>query len=641
MIPVLDQILDAFHARRDTLLLDGQNLTELPPQIGMLTELEVLSLSGNQLTRLPVEIGNMSNLVELALDENRLTWLTPAIGRLASLQILLLSSNKLRSLPAALGDLASLQKLNLDQNQLRRLPPEIAKLTRLRRLNIQNNRLTELPAEFAQLESLRDFDWEKLKSGRLPPRNVRNFIADGNPWIYPPPEIMKKQVHEIRDYLKTNPPDRSQIAPYVVLVDDNSLHDENHRRFFDKVETFFDCQSAIAACKKIIDEFLAARAVTHGSGTAQELLHSYRQFGEEPFIVTRDAACVFSGSEYAQQRCRELAEAITLDPASLDNPLLNGNGMNQARWGSPPSPDSQSNAAEPWTPPVCPLPPPLPRITFTRMLKGAPYGFSFESRIDVPARTEPHIEARLRKEFPECKWQDHAENWDKVRIQGISTNAPLHLDIWIGRNESPGPFHLTVAIATKNQSEAEQVHQEVIRRLTWALIGWSSYPLPHFKPRTAAVIDKEAIVELPPLLEGPHIIIAAFQADILITRTFVEALSLHREVLAPCAGDDPENRAALLRGNAAGLILRQSVSTDTTSNLYSTPALVRQAHPLLAELLQLGLAQVVQYGPANRAPGAPSFSPARIKLQYFGNYISCSAADGEAGNLGEFLRLYC
>jgi len=271
------------------------------------------------------------------------------------------------------------------------------------------------------------------------------------------------------------------------------------------------------------------------------------------------------------------------------------------------------------------------------MLKGAPHGFSFESRIHVPAKTEPHIEARLRKEFPECKWQDHAENWDKVRIQGITAN----LDIWIGRNESPGPFHLTVAIGTKNQSQAEQLHQEVIRRITWALIGWSSYPLPHFKPRTAAVIGKEEIVELPSLLEGPHIIVSAFQADILISRTFVEALSLHREVLAPCAGDDPENRAALLRGNAAGLILRQSVSTDTTSNLYSTLALVRPAHLLLAELLELGLAQVVQYGPANRAPGAPSFSPTRIKLHCAGAYISCSAADGEALNPGEFLRLYC
>jgi len=493
---ILDQILAAFHAKRDILELDGQNLTELPPEIGMLTELEVLSLSNNQLTRLPAEIGNLSKLVELTLDQNCLTELPAEIGRLTSLEILLLSDNKLR-----------------------KLPPEIGKLTKLRRLDIQENRLSELPEEFARIESLQDFDWKKRKG--LPPSNVRNFIAHGNPWIYPPAEIMKKDVDEIRDYLK----------------------------------------------------------------------------GE-----------------------------------SLDNPLLNGNGMNWDRWASPPSPDSPPDASRAWNPPPCPVPPPLPRITAGPMIPGAPYGFSFTSMVEVPERTEPHIEARLRKEFPQIKWQHQADN------------SRGHLDIWIERKESPGPFQLTVAIGTRDHSEAEKVHHEVIRRLIWALIGWSPIPLPHFKPRPAADIDREEIIKLPSLVEGPLITISNINADMLISRTLVEALSLHREVLKGWvgegpSGDDPENRDALLRGNAAWCLLRQSWSETASEDLQGSLVLVRPAHALLAELLELGLAQVIFYGLAGRAPGGKAVSLARIKLHYFGSRIACSAPDGEAGSLGEFLHL--
>jgi hypothetical protein len=648
MTSILDQILAAFHDNRDILELDGQNLAELPPQIGMLTELQVLSLSGNQLTRLPEEIGNLSKLVELALDENCLTELNPTIGRLTSLESLWLAHNKLRALPASIGCLASLKTLKLDHNQLRSLPPEIGKLTKLRRLNIEYNQLSELPAEFAELDRLQDFDWAKWearpKKG-LPPRNVRNFIAHGNPWSHPPAEIMKQTVDVIRNYLKANPT-HSQTAPYTVCVDDNYHHGEESYRY--KAGTYTDCESAIAACRKIVDEFLAAR----GDDQKQDLFDSYRQFGEDPFIVTSDKNCVFSAWNYARQRCQELADAATkADPSSLDNPLLNGNGMNMGRWASPPPPDREPGAVPGWTPPACPAPPPLPSIVSADPIPipGAPYGYSFQSVLDVPPTTEPHREARLRKEFPECKWQEQREDRNIVRMEGISQNSPRgHLNIGMVRRESfedhaqdghgikrpalcaSGPFNVTVAIEAQNQSEAEKAHHEVMRRITWALIGWSPTPLPHFKARSASNIEREEIVPLPPLLEGPHIIISDFQTDILISRTLVEGFSLHREVLAPWAADDLENRAALLRGEAARVILRQSVSTDSSQNLQATLVLVRPAFRLIGELLELGLAQVVQYdGPGGRAPGGLSTLLARIQVHYAGSYASFSAVDGK------------
>ena len=554
---VLDKIFATFHSGRDILELDGRNLTELPPQIGMLANLQVLSLSNNQITCLPSEIGNLSNLVELALDRNCLTVLPVQIGHLSRLETLLLSYNNLRTLPASIGDLASLRTLNLDHNELLKLPPEIGKLGKLHRLNIQYNRLTELPEEFAQIDSLNDFDWKKWEASKsprkgLPPRHVRNFIANGNTWIYPPAEIMKQEVNVIRDYLK----------------------------------------------------------------------------GE-----------------------------------SLDNPLLNGNGMNVERWASPPPPqvqaDIQSGAIPHWTPPACPVPPPLPRIISTCMIPEGQHGFSFQFQlvIELPARTEPHIEARLRREFPECKWQDHSENWDKVYIEGISQNSPRgHLKILIMRKEFPGPFQITVTIEAQDQFGAEKVHHQVTRRLIWAFIGWSPFPLPQFKPRPSAAVNihTQQIVNLSLLPEVPKISLFRPNADVHISRTLIEALSLHLEVLGPWAktlprkgndSDDQDNQDALFRGKAARLILRQSTSMDGGQDLHADLNVVRQAQRLIGELLELGLARVVLYGNAGRAPGSGR-SPNSITVKYhFGDrttptlavdYISYT----EDPTLDEFLRLY-
>jgi Leucine-rich repeat (LRR) protein len=137
---IVQEILATFHAKRDILELDGQNLRGLPPQIGMLTELRVLSLSNNELTCLPPEIGHLSKLTELILNNNRLKTLPVEVCRLTSLHTLLLSGNDLCSLPANIGDLARLRTLKLDKNQLCVLPAEIGKLTKLQTLSVQNNR---------------------------------------------------------------------------------------------------------------------------------------------------------------------------------------------------------------------------------------------------------------------------------------------------------------------------------------------------------------------------------------------------------------------------------------------------------------------------------------------------------------------
>ena len=142
----------------DRLNLNGYQLTALPPEIGNLTQLAALDLTGNQLTELPLEIRNLTQLTRLGLRGNQLTELPPEIRNLPKLNQLGLGGNQLTELPAELWNLTQLTVLNLSGNQLTALPPEIGNLTNLTELNLNANQLTELPPEVGNLTNLRSLD---------------------------------------------------------------------------------------------------------------------------------------------------------------------------------------------------------------------------------------------------------------------------------------------------------------------------------------------------------------------------------------------------------------------------------------------------------------------------------------------------
>jgi len=95
----------------------------LPPEIGKLTNLTLLTVAGNQLTALPPEIGTLTNLTELDLFDN--PQLIRLIGRVNPYD------NQLTTLPPEIGKLTKLTTLSLGGNQLTALPPEMANLTNL------------------------------------------------------------------------------------------------------------------------------------------------------------------------------------------------------------------------------------------------------------------------------------------------------------------------------------------------------------------------------------------------------------------------------------------------------------------------------------------------------------------------------
>jgi hypothetical protein len=91
---------------------------------------------------------------------------------------------------------------------------------------------------------------------------------------------------------------------YRVLVDDNFHYMDTSYRY--ELGLFDTVEAAVAACKKIVDAFLADN---YKPGmTTGELLTQYALFGEDPFVYTGDGTVPFSARDYASERIREICK---------------------------------------------------------------------------------------------------------------------------------------------------------------------------------------------------------------------------------------------------------------------------------------------------------------------------------------------
>ncbi|XWS18651.1 hypothetical protein CRYUN_Cryun32bG0063100 [Craigia yunnanensis] len=144
---------------------------EVPPSLGNISRLRVLSLSQNNLQgNIPRELSGLVNMDQLDLSYNNLSGEIPEeIGGLKSLTILDLSSNGLEGpVPFALGQLQLLQKVDLCSNRIHgRIPPELGKLNRLVLLDLSHNFINgPIPETLSGLEQLQNliFDYNPINS---------------------------------------------------------------------------------------------------------------------------------------------------------------------------------------------------------------------------------------------------------------------------------------------------------------------------------------------------------------------------------------------------------------------------------------------------------------------------------------------
>ena len=159
----------------------------IPPELGQLTGLQVLTFAYNRLTGpIPPELGQLPRLNRLDLFDNQLTGpIPPELGRLPELEYLRLHNNRLTGpIPPELGQLPVLLVLDLSDNQLTGpIPPELGQLPKLYRLRLFDNQLTgPIPPELGrlpELEYLRLFD--NQLTGPIPPelRRLPNLLLLG------------------------------------------------------------------------------------------------------------------------------------------------------------------------------------------------------------------------------------------------------------------------------------------------------------------------------------------------------------------------------------------------------------------------------------------------------------------------------
>jgi hypothetical protein len=124
-----------------------------------------------QLSQLPDNIGQLSELRSLFIEKHDLTELPDSFTMLANLKHLYISNNWLTSLPQEFGDLTNLETLDLGYNQLVSIPESIGDLENIVYLFLFNNQLSFVPETICDL----DLDWDGIS-----PANYPYFASGGN-----------------------------------------------------------------------------------------------------------------------------------------------------------------------------------------------------------------------------------------------------------------------------------------------------------------------------------------------------------------------------------------------------------------------------------------------------------------------------
>jgi internalin A len=166
LIALINQAADEGWTELD---LAGHNLTELPPEIGRLTQLETLILGrqkkdskgqprwrykgdryvavvvGNDLMTLPTEIKALKNLKNLDISGNPWGSFPPVVTELNSLEKLTSVESDLMTIPEAIAQLSNLTTLNLRDNKIEDIPICLESLPQLTKLDLRRNPLSISP----------------------------------------------------------------------------------------------------------------------------------------------------------------------------------------------------------------------------------------------------------------------------------------------------------------------------------------------------------------------------------------------------------------------------------------------------------------------------------------------------------------
>ncbi|XP_073762364.1 protein scribble homolog isoform X49 [Danio rerio] len=156
--------------------ISRNDISEIPENIKFCQSLEIADFSGNPLTRLPDGFTQLRGLAHLSLNDVSLQSLPNDIGNLSNLVTLELRENLLKSLPSSLSFLVKLEQLDLGSNVLEVLPDTLGALPNLRELWLDRNQLSSLPPELGNLRQLVCLDVSENRLSELP-TEISGLIA--------------------------------------------------------------------------------------------------------------------------------------------------------------------------------------------------------------------------------------------------------------------------------------------------------------------------------------------------------------------------------------------------------------------------------------------------------------------------------
>ncbi|KAI4891366.1 hypothetical protein NFI96_022950 [Prochilodus magdalenae] len=156
--------------------ISRNDISDIPDSIKFCKALEIADFSGNPLSKLPDGFTQLRALAHLALNDVSLQSLPNDIGNLANLVTLELRENLLKSLPTSLSFLVKLEQLDLGSNQLEVLPDTLGALPNLRELWLDRNQLSSLPPELGNLRRLVCLDVSENRLAELP-SEISGLIA--------------------------------------------------------------------------------------------------------------------------------------------------------------------------------------------------------------------------------------------------------------------------------------------------------------------------------------------------------------------------------------------------------------------------------------------------------------------------------
>nr|XP_026696507.1 protein scribble homolog isoform X13 [Ciona intestinalis] len=169
----------------EELLLDANQIKDLPKQFFRLVKLRKLGLSDNELQKIPADIAQFVYLVDLNISRNDIAELPENIKFCKSLEVLDISGNPLTKLPDGICQLVCMKHLNLNDISLIRMPQDIGNLSKLQTMECRENLLQSIPYTLCSIGGLEQLDLGNNELESLPDSlseltNLRDLWLDGN-----------------------------------------------------------------------------------------------------------------------------------------------------------------------------------------------------------------------------------------------------------------------------------------------------------------------------------------------------------------------------------------------------------------------------------------------------------------------------